>query len=151
MKKSLYFGWDVVALLAFTLVNVAGLYYFRNELDLALSNLSWMTLLVLGLGVYRLTDIIVYEKVTQPIRFLFIGKAFAEEGKEVHVSKRGLQAFFHQLFSCNSCMGVWVAALVVYLYILFPTPTFVAMIIFALTALERLFSKVYSFLEKKAQ
>ncbi len=149
MKKSLYFKWDIAALAAFILINIAGLYYFRNELDDALLSLGWMTLLVLGLGTYRLTDIIVYEKVTQPIRLLFVGKALLEDGKEVHVSKRGLQAFFHQLFSCNSCMGVWVATLVVYLYVLFPAPTFVVMVIFALTALERLFSKAYSYLEKR--
>jgi hypothetical protein len=42
-----------------------------------------------------------------------------------------------------------VALAAVYFFIWFPRPTFVVLVIFSLTGLERFFSKVYNFLEKK--
>ncbi|MES2623565.1 MAG: DUF1360 domain-containing protein [Patescibacteria group bacterium] len=141
MTKTSYTGWSATALIFYIILNALGLYYANPYFHINATNISWITLFILGLGVYRLTDIILYEKVTEPVRNIFIHEEHAK-------GQSSFQKFINQLFSCNSCFGVWIATLTVYAYLFFPIATFIIMLIMALTGLERLFSKVVNKLEK---
>ncbi len=143
-------------MIAFAAVNIIAIYYAATtnpivglsdtRLDFAISNLDWLTMLILALGIYRLTDIIVFEKVCEPFRLLFTEHG-PDNGRRM--ATKGLKGFLAQLFGCNSCTGVWVAMTVVYLFVFLPQPTFIFMVIIALTGFERFFSKIYNFLERK--
>lgn len=140
--KTQYTSWSIAALLFYTIANGFGLYYLQDRLVPAFESLSWIILFILGLGIYRMTDIILFEKVTEPVRDIFVSDEKASK-------QSSLQKFSTQLFTCNSCFGVWVATVVVYFYILFPIQTLVIMLIMALTGLERFISQACNILEKK--
>jgi hypothetical protein len=141
MQKTPYTNWSITALIFYTVANVLALYYLHDTVYAFAGSVSWITLFILGLGAYRLTDIILYEKVTEPVRGIFMHE---EKSKKLS----SFQKFVNQLFSCNSCFGVWISTVTVYAYIAFPHETFVIMLILCLTGLERLFSKVVNKLEK---
>lgn len=156
MTKASRLSWSIVAMVAFAAINLLAIYYAATthpidglsdtRLDFAISNLDWLTMLVLALGIYRLTDIVVFEKVCEPFRMLFTDMG---PDNSRRASTKGLKGFLAQLFGCNSCTGVWMAMAVVYLFVFFPQPTFIFMVIIALTGFERFFSKIYNFLERK--
>ena len=144
MHKTQYTNWSITALIFYTLANAVGLYYLQDNLIPTINSLSWITIFILGLGIYRLTDIILFEKVTEPVRDIFVS--------DEKVSKQSsLQKFSTQLFTCNSCFGVWVATVVIYFYIAFPIPTLIIMVIMAMTGLERFFSQLCNVLEKSGK
>lgn len=91
-----------------------------------------------------MTDIILFEKVTEPVRDIFVSD-------EKTSKQTALQKFSTQLFTCNSCFGVWVATVVVYFYILFPTQTLIIMLIMSLTGLERFLSQACNMMEKNSK
>lgn len=142
--KTQYSTWSIMALIFYTIANGFGLYYLQDRLVPTIESVSWMTLFILGLGIYRMTDIILFEKVTEPVRDIFVSD-------EKTSKQTALQKFSTQLFTCNSCFGVWVATVVVYFYILFPTQTLIIMLIMSLTGLERFLSQACNMMEKNSK
>ncbi|WP_026583736.1 DUF1360 domain-containing protein [Bacillus sp. J33] len=75
-----------------------------------------MELLILSLASFRLTRLIVYDKITEFIRRPFFEEV-EEKGEngetEIYlVIKQGrIRGFFGELLSCYWCTGVWSAAL----------------------------------------
>lgn len=92
--------------------------------------LSWITYLMLILASYRLTHLIVFDKITE-----FIRKPFMEK-KEVQTEhgtewKDVPKNMFGYLLNCYWCAGVWSAVLIGGGYILFPK--IVSIIVFILS------------------
>ncbi|WP_102271795.1 DUF1360 domain-containing protein [Cytobacillus massiliigabonensis] len=89
-------------------------------------SISFMELLILALASFRLTRLLVYDKITE-----FIRRPFFEELEETNkdgeieiylVPKKGrIRGFFGNLLSCYWCTGVWVSIFLCLLYI-FNTP-----------------------------
>lgn len=132
----------------FLLINILGIAYLQDEMRDMAGAFNWFTLFILALGTYRLTDIIVYEKVSEPFRMLFMKEVVHGDKKEIRPYITGFRGFLAILLNCNSCTGVWVAMLTVYAFILFPYPTLIVMVIMTLTGFERIFSKIYNCLER---
>lgn len=88
-------------------------------------NFSVMELIVLALASFRLTRLVVYDKITE-----FIRKPFTEEMEEknehgeieiyIVPRKGGLRGFFGELLTCYWCTGVWSSILLIILYWQFP-------------------------------
>ncbi|MDW7616303.1 DUF1360 domain-containing protein [Peribacillus simplex] len=78
--------------------------------------------LILGLASFRLTRLIVFDKIMEPIRRPFF-KEIEEKDEEGDVEiflmpkEKGLLGWGGQLLSCFWCVGVWVSLLLVLLYI----------------------------------
>lgn len=94
-------------------------------------DISWMTYIMLILASYRLTHLIVFDKITEFIRKPFVKKVKVEtdngpETKEVPKSMVGY------LLKCYWCAGVWSAGLLGGAYLLFPKVTFVIILIFSI-------------------
>jgi Protein of unknown function (DUF1360) len=94
-------------------------------------DISWMTYIMLILASYRLTHLIVFDKITEFIRKPFVKKVKVEtdggvETKEVPTS------MFGYLLKCYWCAGVWSAALLGGAYLLFPRITFVVILILSI-------------------
>lgn len=140
MTKSSNTFWNVIATVVFLALNIFLISFASDYVNIyqVISGLNWLILFILGLGVYRLTDVICYEDITKPFRDLFTTQR-----------ERGFTAFMQTMINCNACTGVWVAMIVFYGFLLFPIPTFIFMAIMTLTGLERFFSKIYNFLERR--
>ncbi len=57
---------------------------------------GWIDLLILALAAFRLTHLIVFDKIMEPLRRPFVGRRF-----------------FGTLVTCYWCAGVWVAGILV--------------------------------------
>lgn len=79
-------------------------------------------LLILALGVYRITRIFIEDVVFSPIRDRIWAK-FPPESTKIGY-----------LLTCYWCLGLWVSALVVGCYVILPTITIIVLAIFAISA-----------------
>jgi len=97
-----------------------------------MKDISWMHYLMLILASYRLTHLIVFDKITEFIRKPFVKKVQVEsENGEVH-TKEIPKSMFGYLLKCYWCAGVWSAILLGGAYLLFPRVTFVFILIFSI-------------------
>ncbi|WP_438449374.1 DUF1360 domain-containing protein [Gorillibacterium sp. sgz5001074] len=80
------------------------------------------TLIVLFLAAYRLTHLIVFDKVFEPIRNLFVRRYYnnSPEGLQVQYRLQGgpVSRFIGQIMNCFWCTGMWVSFGVVGVYVL---------------------------------
>ncbi|MEF2095108.1 DUF1360 domain-containing protein [Bacillus sp. CFBP9009] len=78
--------------------------------------------IILGLASFRLTRLIVFDKIMEPLRSPFF-KEIEEKNEEGIVEiflmpkEKGLLGWIGQLLSCFWCVGVWVSLFLVFLYI----------------------------------
>ncbi|BCB03064.1 DUF1360 domain-containing protein [Bacillus sp. KH172YL63] len=80
--------------------------------------LTWVELIALGLAIFRLTHLIVFDKITEFLRAPFFNEqtVVEDDGEEaVYLipKKGGLTGFIAELLSCYWCTGIWVS---VFLY-----------------------------------
>lgn len=88
-------------------------------------DISFMELIVLALASFRLTRLVVYDKITN-----FIRKPFSEEMEEINEhgeieiyivpKKGGFRGIIGELLSCYWCTGVWSSIFLIILYWQFP-------------------------------
>lgn len=80
-------------------------------------DLSWISLLMIILASYRLTHLVVFDKITEPIRELFLKKI---ENKD-HEIKKVPKSMIGYLLTCYWCTGIWSAILLCLLYTFLPS------------------------------
>jgi hypothetical protein len=102
-----------------------------------------LQLIVMGLAVFRMTHLIVYDKITEFLRAPFFDEQeeMDENGESVIflVPKTGgLKGWIGELLSCHWCTGIWIAAGSYFLYWIVPgvaSPLFTIMAIAGLASL----------------
>ncbi|MEH7180008.1 DUF1360 domain-containing protein [Neobacillus vireti] len=94
-------------------------------------DISWMTYVMLILASYRLTHLIVFDKITEFIRKPFMKKVQVETNHGM-VTKEVPKSMFGYLLKCYWCAGVWSAIFLGGGYLLFPRITFVIILIFSI-------------------
>ncbi len=90
------------------------------------SALQPFDLLLLGLATYRTGRLIVYDKVTEPLRMPFTETTYDASGVGKTVTSRQQRGFIRalgELFSCPICVGTWIAASLTYSLGLMPRAT----------------------------
>ena len=148
MQSHSKYPWFILDILVFVAINAVVLWFLHTHGGFVLP-LDLFHLFVLGLAVFRGADIIANETITKPIRAPFVNIK-EEKEKEIEVPKtRGFRGSFGSLLYCPSCMGMWVAMVLVYSYMLWPSPTFVIVIILALSGVERVLTSSYNFIKKE--
>ncbi|MDQ6595998.1 DUF1360 domain-containing protein [Bacillus salipaludis] len=94
-------------------------------------DISWITYIMLILASYRLTHLIVFDKITEFIRKPFMKKVEVETEEGIKL-KEVPASMFGYLLKCYWCAGVWSAILLGGAYLLFPKITFVFIFIFSI-------------------
>ncbi len=94
-------------------------------------DISWITYVMLILASYRLTHLIVFDKITEFIRKPFMKKVKVETNHGVE-TKEVPKGMFGYLLKCYWCAGVWSAIFLGGGYLLFPRVTFVIILIFSI-------------------
>lgn len=89
---------------------------------------------LIGLASFRLTRVIVYDKIADFIRAPFLDE-FIEEG-EVYISPKGkgIRKWIGELISCYWCTGVWVSAGLLGIYFFFPKIGIPIILVFSVAA-----------------
>jgi hypothetical protein len=93
--------------------------------------LSWMTYLMLILASYRLTHLIVFDKITEFVRKPFMKKIEVETEHGIE-EKDVPKNMFGYLLNCYWCAGVWSAILIGGGYLLFPKLTSIVVLILSI-------------------
>lgn len=101
-------------------------------------NLSVFEFLLLALATFRLTRLIVFDKITAFLRSPFIEEVeeVEEDGTVVayiEVKGNGIKKWIGELLSCYWCTGVWCAVLLLGLYYVWPTVMEFVIIVLAIT------------------
>ncbi|MGM9987280.1 MAG: DUF1360 domain-containing protein [Bacillaceae bacterium] len=94
---------------------------------------SWLEFILLVLASFRLTRLLVFDKITKFIRDPFIEEfqmtePSGEESTYIRVKGKGIRAFFGELLSCYWCTGVWCATVVVLAFFFIPYSNIVIII-----------------------
>ncbi|GKU81820.1 DUF1360 domain-containing protein [Niallia sp. NCCP-28] len=89
-------------------------------------DISLMDFLLLVLASFRITRLLVYDRITEFIRSLVLEEVTEknEMGEDTvyYVPRSGrVRGFFGELISCYWCTGVWSAIFLILLYYLFPS------------------------------
>jgi len=142
MKKDSKYPWYILDIVLFLAINILLWRKIGSSIDTT-DLLTPLKLFVFGLATYRLADIIATEGVTEVLRAPFMER----RDSTWTYATEGFRGFFGSLISCPACVGVWVAALLFYLYLFFPTAGSIFMILLCLSGFERFFSKIYNFFE----
>ena len=80
-------------------------------------NITFLTLILLSLASFRLTRLLVFDRIFEFIREPFFDEIKEEHEGEVEIyylpKKKGVKKFIGELLSCYWCTGVWSAAFIV--------------------------------------
>lgn len=79
------------------------------------------TLLLLGLAAFRLTRLIVFDKIAEPFRRPFFTEVEEKDSKghtEIYLvpKENGIRHWIGELLSCYFCTGFWVSLFLTFLY-----------------------------------
>ena len=101
-------SWNFLATIFFIICLVALGYYLHNE-GIKLQDTSILELFVMSLATYRLTRILVFDKIFKLFR-------------DFIRSRSGWKVFYviREIITCPWCAGVWVALTIVVLYYFVP-------------------------------
>lgn len=139
IQKKTY-KWLFLDMFLFVTINLCLLWLLSDHLTV-LDNLTWLQFLILGLATYRVANILSNETIAKPLRRPFIIEV-TKDGKTVEEpKKKGFLGAFGLLITCPSCTGVWLASILVYFYLLFPTQTIIISLLLALSAVERIVAR----------
>ena len=100
-------------------------------------------LLIVGLAVFRLTRMIVFDKIMEPLRRPFFTEIEEkdESGKvEIYLipKEKGFRRWMGELLSCYWCTGFWVSLFFTFLYMTHSIVGEIFIFIFAVAAISSL-------------
>lgn len=110
-------------------------------------NIDLLNFIILALASFRLTRLIVFDKITEFIRQPFFDE-IEEENEEgtievFYVPKRTpLKKFIGELLSCYWCTGVWISTAVVAGYLIYPTIFLPIILVFAVAGLAAILESI---------
>jgi hypothetical protein len=118
-----------------------------NEFD------GWLFFLM-SLAVFRLTRLIVFDKITEFLRMPFLDEIEEkdEEGNiEIYLvpKQKGIRKWFGELLNCYWCTGIWVSIFLVVFYHFYPTIAEPIIVILAVAACGAILETLNSFLLDK--
>ncbi|QII49186.1 DUF1360 domain-containing protein [Bacillus paralicheniformis] len=89
-----------------------------------MEHLSWLTFTMLILASYRLTHLIVFDKITEFIRKPFMKKKQTVDEKGHVETKKVPKSNFGYLLNCYWCAGIWCALIIAVGYMIVPKTIF---------------------------
>lgn len=110
-------------------------------------NITFLEFMIFGLATFRLTRLVVFDKITDFLRNYFIDEVedVDERGeKSVYlVPKEGkIKGFFGELLSCYWCTGIWSATILYVLYILSPLIAIPILLILAISGIAAIIESI---------
>ncbi|MEC2210081.1 DUF1360 domain-containing protein [Bacillus paralicheniformis] len=89
-----------------------------------MEHLSWLTFTMLILASYRLTHLIVFDKITEFIRKPFMKKKQTVDEQGQVETKKVPKSNFGYLLNCYWCAGIWCALIIAVGYLIVPKTIF---------------------------
>lgn len=127
---------------------------FHERKDTIMENITFLQVLILSFASFRLTRLMVFDKITEFIRNPFFDEVeeVNEAGeKEIYYSPKqtGIKHFFGELLSCYWCTGIWMAALLVGLHFLFPVFSAPLLLFLAVAGIASIIETIIQYIMEK--
>jgi len=127
--------WNALASVFFVCVLVLALLVIRNVRGSFPSSISLFDFVLITLAAFRITRLVVYDKITRFFREWFVAKRVEEmDGQRVVVLmplRGGVRGTIHDLLGCPWCIGIWSALAVFFCYFVFPWAWFIIAVLAA--------------------
>lgn len=126
--------WDIAALIVFIILVVLSYDYIQAH-DLMPRRIFTLDIVILSLATLRIIHLITYDNITRCLREVFLDVKTVKQlegGVETYERVPSESAFKQTMFkllNCPWCTGVWIAWLVVMLYLLVPEARFLFFIL----------------------
>ncbi len=121
--------WNFVLSIFFLLILIGVLYYMWRTYGTFPQSVSVFDAVLMSLAAFRVTRLIVYDKITRWFRDLFVKKIEFEKSGEVWYEivpyEKGLLGTIHDLLGCPWCISFWSALIIAFVYYIFPWAWFV--------------------------
>ena len=127
--------WNFVFSFFFLFLVVMGAIILETEARIPWAELTLVDFTLMTLATWRLIRLFVYDHITKWLREQFYDVKKVGKGYTLEKPKFGVRRTIADLFTCLWCMGVWIAALVVFIYMLTPYAYYVA-IFLAISVVE---------------
>jgi hypothetical protein len=141
--------WFLFLLGMFGSITLLAILFLRDEPHVELlTTPMWLTLL--GLAAIRLGRIIALDEVTQPFRALFVD-VHCIDGRHQEVAKpEGFRGAVGALLCSPDSIGFWMAGILVYGWILWPSGFRMLIIVLAVSGVGEILNGVIHFLSNRA-
>ncbi|MBS4193667.1 DUF1360 domain-containing protein [Lederbergia citri] len=116
-------------------------------------DISWIKFVLMSLAIFRVTRLIVFDKITAFIRAPFLMEyeetnLLGEKETYLVPREKGLRGWIGKLISCYWCTGIWVATAVFIFQWFFSFIVDPILIIFALAGMAAIFESIIQILIK---
>ena len=116
--------WNFIFSVFFLVVLIVALWELWGEYGDFPNTVSVFDAVLMALAAFRVTRLIVYDKITRWFRELFVKKIeFQKDGEtwiEIQHPHTGLFGTIHDLLGCPWCIGFWSALIIVFVYFMYP-------------------------------
>jgi hypothetical protein len=121
--------WNVMFSVFFFFVLVGALYVMRAVRGVFPTSLPVFDAVLMVLAAFRMTRLVVYDKITRFFREWFLDKRTVVVNGVEHVELRlvthGVRRTLYDLVDCPWCIGMWSALIIAFCYFIFPWAWFV--------------------------
>ena len=146
--------WNALLSALFAVLLGLSIWYVYTTHGVFPSAISLFDALLISLATFRITRLVVYDKITRFFREWFVQKKeINREGLlfiELTPYKNGILRSIHDLLQCPWCIGVWVALVVVFCYSEFPWTWYVVFVL-AVAGVGSLMQIIANFIGWKAE
>ena len=121
---------------------VIGTIILDTEVRIPFSELTWVDFTLITLSTFRLTRLFMYDQITKWFREQFYNLRDLGNGYVLEKPISGPRRTIADLFSCQWCLGMWLAAMVTFFYLITPWVYYLAIFlsVSAVSALLQLVS-----------
>ncbi|HEY5383361.1 MAG TPA: DUF1360 domain-containing protein [Candidatus Paceibacterota bacterium] len=121
--------WSFLLSLFFLLVLIAAMWEIFGEQHNFPRSVPLFDALLMVLAAFRITRLVVYDKITRWFRELFVSnREFTKDGVayvEMRPVGSGFRNTIHDLLGCPWCIGFWSSIIICFCYFVFPWMWFV--------------------------
>lgn len=115
--------WNIILSVFFVLVLVGALYFMKTMRGGYLISVPPFDALLMALAAFRITRLVVYDKITRWFRELFADTREFQEGGVTYIEIKpfgsGFRHTIHDLLGCPWCISFWSALIIVFSYFVF--------------------------------
>lgn len=120
MRFTDQYFWNIVFMAFFLSIVTTGVLILEGDPEGALHDISLFEFVLLSLASFRLTRLVVYDKITAFFREQFYNAKTLKKSVILEKPISGPRRTLADLLSCPWCFGMWAGATVVFFYELSP-------------------------------
>ena len=120
MRVTDQYFWNVIFALFFLTLVIMGAIILDGEAYKAYNNLTLTDFVLMTLATFRLTRLVVYDKIMAFFREQFWDARVLKTKVELVKPEGGPRRTLAELLSCVWCFGLWASGMVIFFYLLTP-------------------------------